>query len=463
MKFEVSSGENYQKTLQVEISTDEMALACKLAGKRISQKVNIPGFRKGKAPYNIVENFVGVQTVLDEAADELVPKACADGMKENNLEAVDKPELEVIQLQKDKPFIFKATMTVMPEVTLGQYKGLELTKTVYEVTDAEIDSEIEKQRVRLTKLEDAVEGFAAEKNSTVTIDFTGYHDGTAFPGGKAEDYPLELGSGSFVPGFEDQLIGCKVGEEKRVKVTFPEKYHDEKLAGQPVEFDVTIKGIKVKVLPDLDDAFVQEVSETSDTMEQYRVEVKEKLLEKNRLEAEDACHAEAIKQIVANATLDVPPMMIEQRIDALIENLDQRLKSQGLSVDKFIEFNGGDMDSFRENYRVQADQGVKMDLVLGTVADEEKIEVSKEEIEEHVTTMADNYGQPVEVIQDYLVKSGQIYTLIDGMRMQKALDLIYQSAVITEEITDRPEPQAAVDTEVIADATEEAGEIVDAD
>lgn len=483
MQFQISDGDKYRQVLTAEISAEEMELALRLACKRLSQKANIPGFRKGKAPRSVLESYLGTAAILDEAAEELVPQAWTRAVMEKDLQPVDRPEVEITQLEKDKPMIFTATYTVRPQVTLGEYKGLELTRRILEVTDEDVEKELEAQRQRLAKLVELADDQEAAMGDTVTIDFAGYKDDTPFEGGTAENYPLELGSNSFIPGFEEQLVGLKKGEDKDINVTFPENYHQQDLANQPVVFKVHVHEIKRKEIPALDDTFVQEVSETCDTLEQFKEELRAGITEQNQKVADEACQNAAIKKVVDNTEVDIPPVMIEDRLNDIVADMDQRLQQQGLNLEQFFAYTGGNMADLRANYYDQAAVGVKTDLVLDAIINTEKFEVSAEDMAEEIHELSVKYWQPEDKVREALLNSGQMSIVEQGVRVRKAIDLIFNSAVITDEQVTREQlekereeaaaakaaakaaAEAAAEADIIetADDDADAVEVIDAE
>jgi trigger factor len=450
MKFQVSDGEKYQKIMEVEISVEELAQAMYQAGKRLAAQVNIPGFRKGKAPQSIIENFLGVDTILSEAADKIVPQAYNQGLKELNLSPVEQPRIEMVRIIAKEPLIFKATFTTKPQVKLGQYQGLPITKQVSEVKQAEIDADIEMQRRRLSRLTEAEEDTEAALNDVLSIDFEGFLEGEPFEGGKGENYTLELGSHSFVAGFEEQLIGAKAGEEREINLTFPEDYQKAALAGQTVMFKVKVQVLKRRFWPDLDDEFAQEVSETAETMEDLHREVTERLQQQHSEAAESQARKDAIIQATTNAEIDLPPLMIEQRIDGMVQSMAENLQVRGLQVEQFLQHTGRTAQELRESYHEQAEKAVRNDLVLEAVAKVENISVSEEEVERELQILSNYYHQTPEQIKETLNEANRFDALIEDIRMNKAADLIHNSAVITEVI-------------ISSEEVEEAGEIIDAD
>ena len=473
MKFQVSDGEKYQKVMQAEIPVEELEMPIKYACKRLAEKVNIPGFRKGKAPRSVLESFVGMPAILEEAADDLMGKAYTAGLEETGLEPVARPEAEIVQLEADKPMIFKFTITVKPELKLGQYKGLEITRKVVEVNEADVDRDVEQQRNRMRRM--VVVDKPAEKGHVVNIDFKGFVGTVAFPGGEAEKYPLELGSGSFIPGFEDQLIGAKAGDELDVNITFPQDYQEKSLAGKDAVFKVKVNEVRQYELPQLDEHFVQEVSETAENMEQLREEIRTRLTADSNRMADDQARNTAVLAAVDNVEVDLPPVMVEQQIDALIGEMSDQLRQQGLRIEQFLEYTGSDMAKLRENYRDQAEMMVKRDLMLEEIAKVEAIQVTPEELEEQLNLLATNYWQPLEKIKEIMSKNNRMADLEESIKMQKAAELIFAQANVTDEIVDREalmreaEERAAaqtaesVEAETVESDKAEEGEIVEAE
>jgi len=387
---------------------------------------------KRSAPQHIIENFVGLDAILSEAADEVVPQAYVKGLAELELIPVEQPKIEVVQLTVNEPLIFKATFTVKPQVELGQYKGLPLTKQIREVSQSEIDADIETQRLRLSRLVEAEPDTKAALKDVLSLDFEGFHNGEPFPGGKAEKYSLELGSKSLIPGFEEQLTGIKAGEEREINVVFPENYHEAALAGQPALFKVKALELKRRVWPDLDDEFAQEVSETAETLEDLRREVCERLQKAANEEADNQAREYTLSRATDNAIIDVPPLMIEQRVDSMIQNLTERLQEQGGKMEQFLAYNGRTMEELRENYLSPAEKAVRCDLMLEAVSKAENISVSDEELEQQLQMLAGYYQQKPEQLRKTLVDNNRLEALIDDMRINKAVSLICDSAEISE-------------------------------
>lgn len=445
MKFNVTDGEKYQKIVEVEIPAAETELPLKFACKRLSQKVNIPGFRPGKAPRSVLESFIGMDAIMDEVSDELLPRSYAEALKETGIEPCAQPQVEVVQLKAGEPIKYKFTVTVKPEVTLGQYKGLEITRKILEVTDEDIDRDLKAQQERLTRTEDAPEGAEAKNGDIVIIDFKGLKDGVAFEGGTAEGYSLELGSGTFIPGFEEQLVGVKAGDERSLNLTFPEDYQAPDLAGASVVFEVKVQKVQHKVVPELDQAFVEEVSETAENLEQLREEFRKRLTEQSLSMADVNTRNEAIAAAVSNAEMDVPPVMIDAELAHQMEEVRQRLAQQGISLEQYLEYTNGTMEEFEANYRNRAETAVKRDLVMEAIVKAEDIQVSEEELEDQMQILASQYWQPVEQIKKALADEDRMEDFRFSVKMGKAADLVYKEAVITDETLDRAALQAKMD------------------
>jgi len=439
MKSNVEKIERNRVVLQVEVETGELEKGIHQAYKKLVKKVNIPGFRKGKAPRKILENYVGKEYLLSEAADIILPNAYYDAVQENALEPIDQPEVEVVQLEDGQPFIFKATVDVKPEVKLGEYKGLEVKKKAYEVKEEDVQKFLENLQQRYAKLVNKENG-NAEKGDIALIDFEGFIDGEAFPGGKGENYSLEIGSGTFIPGFEDQLIGMAAEEEKEVNVTFPEDYHQEDLAGKPATFKVKIKGIKTKELSPIDDEFAKDVSEF-ETLEELKNDTRNKLKETAENRSQDEIRTELINKVVESSEVEIPNIMIERRIASFVNDFANRVQQQGLSFEKYLELSGLSLDQLKENYRAQAEKSVKTDLVLEAVAKKENIDVSEEELDKEVEQIAKVYRQDPKAFKAYLASQGTLDSLKQSIILDKAVDLLVEEAKIEVVPADAEEAQ----------------------
>ncbi|MFZ5752749.1 MAG: trigger factor [Bacillota bacterium] len=414
----------------VEVPVEKFEESLQHAYRIVSKKVNVPGFRKGKAPRRIIENMYGTEILYEEALQHAVPRAYFQALDQikDEYTAVSDPEYEIVQLEKGKPFIFKAKFDLKPEVKLGEYKGLELEKPSAEIGPADVDNELERMQQRYAKLV-VVEG-PAEKGDVLTIDFVGKVDGQPFEGGKGENYPLELGSNTFIPGFEDQLIGVKAGETVDVNVTFPEEYHVTELAGKDAVFTVTVKENKRKELSPLDDEFAKDVSEFS-TLQELRADIENKLKEAAQKKAESELRVAAVKKATENAEIEIPQSMIENRVNTMVENFAYRLQQQGISFDYYMQATNTNIDDIKNNYRTEAEASLRSDLVLEAIAKAESITVSEEELDEEIKKMAERYKQEPAKFREVMEKQGQISSLKFGIMLDKAVDFIIEQAKIS--------------------------------
>ncbi|MHB9096062.1 MAG: trigger factor [Eubacteriales bacterium] len=428
MKVNMEKIEKNVIALEIEIEQDKMLEALEKAYKKVAQKVNIPGFRKGKAPRVLIERHVGKEYLREEALDFVIPEAYMEALKETGIEPIDKPKVDMVQFEEDKPVIFKATVEVKPEVELGQYIGLEVEKQETETTDAEVDAELEKLKMRHAQMVNLEEGQAELKDLTV-IDFEGFVDGAAFPGGTSTDYSLELGSGSFIPGFEEQLVGAKVGETKEINVTFPEDYHSAEMAGKEAMFKVTVKAIKRKELAELDDEFAKDVSEFA-TLQELKNDILNRLKEAAKAQAENKMKDELVEKATQGSQVEVPEIMIQQKIDFMTQSLSQKLSMQGLNLEDYLKFSGTSVETMREEYRPAAEKAVKIDLVLETIAAKENIVATDEDIDAKVAEMAARYNSEAEVFKQWLVNAGNLEPLKTSIVIDKTVDMLQERAVI---------------------------------
>lgn len=419
MKVDLEKQENNQAVLTVEVDEERVAAALDTAFRKIRKQINVPGFRKGRVPRKLFEARFGIEALYQDAVDELLPESYGKALDESGIQPVDQPEIDVKQIENGKPFIFKATVTVMPEVTLGQYKELEIPDKDFTVKDEDVEAEIDAMRNRYAELE-VVDG-AAEEKDFVLIDFEGSVDGEAFEGGKAENHQLELGSGQFIPGFEDQLIGLKAGDEKDVVVTFPEDYHQESLAGKEATFKVKVNEVKRKHLPELDDEFAKDVSEF-DTLEELKADTRKKLQERKQQEEEQYKKDTVAEKATENAEVDIPDVMIEREVDRMIQNLEQQLSMQGMTLEMYKQTMGDDADDLRESFREEAEKRVKTSLVLDAIAEEEKIEVTEEDVDEEVERLAELYNRPVDEIRKIFAGEANIESLKGEIKIRKTLE-----------------------------------------
>ena len=412
--------------LVIEASAEEFEAGLNAAYNKNKNKISVPGFRKGKAPRKMIEQLYGSQIFFEDAANEIIPDAYADAAKESGLDIVSQPKVSIEQLEAGKPFIFAAEVAVRPEVELGEYKGVEVTKADAEVTDADVEEELKKvqdQNSRTVSVEDR----AVKDGDMTVIDFEGFIDGEAFEGGKGENYPLTIGSHSFIDTFEEQMIGMNIGEEKELNVTFPEDYHAENLKGKPATFKVTVKEIKEKQLPELDDDFAQDVSDF-DTLAEYKDDLKKKIAERKESEAKAKKESEAIEKVVEAAKMDIPQAMIDTQVNRMLEDFAMRLQQQGLSVEQYFQYTGMTADKIMEEMKPEAVKRIKNSLVLEAVAKAENIEVSEEEFEAELQKMADMYKMEIEKIKEFM-QDAEAKQMKDEIAIQKAVELIVSSAV----------------------------------
>ncbi len=454
MKFQVNDGEKFQKVMEVEIPAAEMEQYIRIGCKKLADKVNIPGFRKGKAPRSILENYLGTQAILEEAADAAIPPAYAQGLRETGIEPVAQPQIDITQLEEGKDMIFKATVIVKPVLTLGEYKGIDVDRRIIDVSEADIDEEINKQQHRMAKLVEGEEGDKAAKGDTVVIDFKGILDGEAFEGGTGHDYPLELGSGTFIPGFEDQLIGIAVGEQRNLDITFPEDYGAKELAGKAVVFEVTAKGLKHKVLPELDDEFVQEVSETASNMEEYRAEVKDRLNQETERLANEAAISNAVAKAMENCQVELPPVMIEYEMDHLVADNKRQMEASGISVEEYMEYTKQTPEQFRLQFKQQAEYGIKKELMLEEIIKAENIEVPQEAVDNHIAEMAARYWMTEEQLREMLAVGSRMEDFIYDMKRKKAAEFIFENAHVIDEHISKEELKRRADEQAKERAAE---------
>lgn len=411
--------------LTVEVPAEQFEAALKTSYNKNKNKFNIPGFRKGKAPQAMIEKMYGVGVFYEDAVDEAINASYPDAAKESGLEIVSRPEISIEQVEKGKSFIYVATVATKPEVTLGEYKGIEVEKAKPEVTDADVEAELKKvqeQNSRLVSVEDRA---VADGDQTV-IDFEGFVDGKAFEGGKAEDYTLVIGSHSFIDTFEDQLIGKNIGEDVEVNVTFPAEYHAAELAGKPATFKVKIKEIKMKELPELNDEFASEVSEF-ETLDAYKEDIKNKLAETKQAQATAENENNVVQKVVDNAQMDIPAPMVDEQVRNMIEDYARRLQSQGISFDQYLQFTGSTIEQLQEQMRPQAELRLRTRLVLEAVVAAEKIEPSDELVEAEIKKMSENYKMDAEQIKTIMGEAGMAQMKAD-MAVQEAVDFLVAEA-----------------------------------
>ena len=424
MKVEKTDKKNEVK-LSFTIEASKFEEAIQKVYVKSAKYFNIPGFRKGKAPYKIVEKQYGAQIFYEDAFNEVAGEVYEKELTDAKIEAVSRPEIDIIQMEKGKDLIFTAVVQTKPEVTLGKYKGIELKKVEYNVEEKDIDHEIghmQERNARLVNVEDR----PVEKNDTTVIDFEGFVDGVAFEGGKAENHELVIGSNTFIPGFEDQIIGMKIGEEKDINVTFPEEYFSKDLAGKPAVFKVKLHEIKKKELPTVDDEFAKDVSEF-DTVKELKASIKEKLEEENKNKAKYETEEEAIKTVCDNTEIDIPSGMVETETDNMIKDIEQRLMYQGLNFAQYLQMMGKTEEDMRKEMKEQAERQVKTKLVLGAIVEAEKIEATDEEVKAKLEEMATMYGKDAKDLEAN--ESLKAY-IAESVKTEKAISFIVDNAKI---------------------------------
>ncbi|MBS4216975.1 trigger factor [Bacillus sp. FJAT-49711] len=417
--------EGNKGVLTVEVDVETVANGLDVAFKKVSKQVNIPGFRKGRIPRSMFEQRFGVESLYQDALDAILPDAYITAIEETGIEPIDRPDIEIEQMEKGKELIFKATVQVKPEVKLGEYKGLEAEKMNTDVTDEDVEAELKSLQDRQAELVVKEEGEVAQ-GDTVVIDFDGYVDGEPFEGGKSENYSLEIGSGSFIPGFEDQLVGVKAGEEKDVEVTFPEEYHAEELAGKQAVFKVKVHEIKSKELPELDDEFAKDVAEEAETLEDLKVSIKNRLTESKKNEAEQKLRDEVVEKATENAEVEIPEIMISTEVDRMLQEFEQRLQMQGMNLELYFQFSGQDEDALRAQMKEDAEKRVRTNLTLEAIAKAENIEVDEESVNEEMKKMAEAYQMDLEEIKRLL--GGNADNLKADLKVQKAVEFLVENS-----------------------------------
>ena len=433
MSLQVEKLEKNMAKLTIEVSAEDLDKAMEKAYQKQKSRISLPGFRKGKAPRKMIESMYGKGVFMEDAVNSLVPQEYTKALGECNLEIVSQPEINVTQMEPGKALIFTADVAVKPEVTLGDYKGVEVPKSEIAVTDEEVDAEVKKEQDKNARTV-AVEDRAAANGDITTIDFEGFVDGVAFDGGKGTDYALTLGSGTFIPGFEDQLVGANTGDHVEVKVTFPEEYQAKELAGKEAVFQCDVKKIETKEVPELDDEFAKDVSEF-DTLAEYKEDVKKKLTEKKEKEARTAKENAAVDKAIENAQMDIPELMTKTECRQMMDDFSRRMQQQGLSMEQYFQFTGQSMDKMMEDMKPQALKRIQTRLVLEKVAEVENIQPSEEEITEEIQKMADAYKMEADKIREAIGEDG-IEQLKKDLSVQKAVTVIADAAVEVEKAAD---------------------------
>lgn len=425
MSLQVENLEKNMAKMTVEVPAENLEKAIKTAFNKNKNRFNIPGFRKGKAPLAMIEKMYGPEVFYEEAANLVLDESYPEAAKESNLEIVSRPEIDIVQIEKGKTFIYTATVAVKPEVTLGDYKGIQVEKASAEVTDEDVENELKRvqnQNSRLLTIEDR----PVQDGDQTVIDFDGYVDGKRFEGGKSEDYPLTIGSHSFIDTFEEQLIGKNIGEECEVNVTFPEEYHAKELAGKPAVFKVTVKEIKMKELPELNDEFAEEVSEF-ETLDEYKADIKSKLLERKQKEAATENENRVVEKVVENASMEIPEKMLETQVQNMINDYARRMQSQGMSMDQYMQYTGMTLESLKEQTKPQAEKSIRTRLALEAVVKAEDIKVSEEAVEEELQKMADTYKMDIEKVKEVMGER-ELKQMKEDLAVQEAIDFLVAEA-----------------------------------
>ncbi len=425
MSVQVEKLENNMAKLTIEVAAEELDKAIEKVYQKQKNSISVPGFRKGKVPRAMVEKMYGAAIFYEDAANVLIPDAYEKAYDECGEDIVSSPKIDVVQIEKGKPFIFTAEVALKPEVTLGKYKGVKVDKVDVEVSDADVDAAIDAERERNARSISVTDRAVKDGDQTV-IDFEGFKDGVAFEGGKGENYPLTIGSVAFIPGFEEQLIGKNIGEEVEVNVTFPEEYQAEELAGQPAVFKVTIKEIKEKQLPELDDEFAAEVSEF-DTLAEYKEDVKKGLVEKREKDAKNAKEDAVIDAIIEDAKMDIPEAMVETTQRQMIQEFAQNIQMQGLSMEQYFQFTGLTAEAMMDQVKPQAEKRIKSRLVLEAVVKAENIVATEEDFDNEIAKMAEMYKMEADKVKESIGEEGK-KQLMEDLAVSKAVEFVVNEA-----------------------------------
>ena len=425
MSVQVEKLEHNMAKLTIEVPETELEAAIEKAYQKQKKSISLPGFRKGKAPRVMIEKMYGKGVFLEDAANSLIPVQYSLAAGESGLEIVSQPTIDVTQLEPGKPFIFTAEVAVKPEVTLGEYRGVEVEKQNTEVLEEEIDAEIFKERESNSRMID-VEDRAVENGDTVNLDFEGFVDGEPFEGGKGEGYPLVIGSNTFIPGFEEQLIGANIDEEKEVNVTFPEDYQAEELKGKAAVFKCKVNRIQKKELPEVDDEFAKDVSEF-DTLEEYKADIRKKLAEEKEKDAQRAKEDAVINKIIETSEMDIPDAMVDAQIDQMADDFGRRMQSQGLSLEQYFQFTGLTMEKLRDELKPQALKRIQTRLVLEKIAEVEEIQPTEEQVDEEIKKMAEMYNMEADKLKE-MIGEYEMDQMKKDMAVQQAVTLVADAA-----------------------------------
>ncbi len=440
MKTNVEKLEKSMIAVEVEVEVEKVKIAFDKAYRQLAKKVNIPGFRKGKAPKNIIQSYYGKEVVYEDVAHDLIETTYPEVVNQEALDVVDKPDVEVIKIEENEPFVYKVKVAVRPDVKLGNYKEITVEKREVEVTDEDVAEQLERMRDVHAELI-AVEEGEIQQEDHVFIDFKGYIDDEAFEGGEGSNYELKVGSKTFIPGFEEQLIGIKTGEEKDIVVTFPEDYHAEQYAGKEATFHVKINEVKRKELAPLDDDFAKEVTDF-DTLDELKVDLKGKMEEAEVEKVNKEQKDQFAKEVLAQAEVEIPDAMINARTEEMIDTFGQQLEQQGTALDGYLEYTKTTRDDLKENFRETAIESVKHDLVFTAIAEEEKIEIDKERLEEEIEKLAKAYQKDKEEMRMMLAQTGGITFIVQDLLIEKTLDMLLGNNNNNNEDNKEEQPQA---------------------
>ena len=425
MSVKVENLEKNLAKLTVEVPVEKLEESIEKIYRRAKNQITLPGFRKGKAPRKMIEKYYGADGFLEDAVNDLVPEAYEEACRESGLEIVSEPELAYEQVEAKKPVIFTATVAVRPDVVLGEYKGLEVESQPVEVTEEEIEAELKREQEKNATMK-TVDDRPVQDGDIIELSFEGFVDGTPFEGGKSDNYPLTIGSHSFIPGFEEQLIGAEIGKEKDVNVTFPEEYHAKELAGKPAVFKCTVKSIKVKELPELDDEFASEVSDF-ETLEEYKADIRKRLTENKERQAKIAKEDALVDKIIENSQMEIPDLMVTSQARNMVNEFGQRLQSQGLDLRTYMQYTGQDEEKMVEQMRDQALKRIQTRLVMEAIVKAENLTATEEDVEEEIKKLADGYGMDVDQVKTYM-DDEQREQMKMNIAVQKAIDLVYAAA-----------------------------------
>ena len=426
MSLQVENLEKNMAKLTIEVPASEFEKALQSAYNKQKKSISVPGFRKGTVPRQMVEKMYGPEIFYEDAANELIPTAYEEELKNCDLEIVSRPTVDIVQIKKGENFIFTAEVAVKPEVTLGEYKGMEVDKTSTRVTQKEVEAKIKEEAEKNARTV-TVEGRPVQDGDEVILDFEGFVDGEAFEGGKGENYPLTIGSGSFIPGFEEQLVGAEAEKEVEVKVTFPEEYHAEELKGKDAVFKCTIHEIKEKQIPEIDDEFAAEVSEF-DTLDEYKADVKAKIKEQKENEGKQKKEDQAVEKAVANATMEIPEAMIDEQVRQMVNEFAQNMQYQGISFEQYCQITGMTLEKIQEETRPQAVKRIETRLVLEAIAKAENIEVTEERLDEEIKKMAESYNMEADKLKE-LMGEEEKKQMMEDIAVQDAVTFLVENAV----------------------------------